>query len=39
MVMHRQLNGTAALRARARPLHLTALLGSPVVLRADRRGE
>jgi SAM-dependent methyltransferase len=42
MVVHRRLHGAAPLRALewiARPLHLTAMLGSPVVLRADRRGE
>lgn len=40
MVVHRQLKGTAAARSverLARRLHLTPSLGSPVVLRADRR--
>jgi ubiquinone/menaquinone biosynthesis C-methylase UbiE len=41
MVVHRQARGAAALRGverAAKALGLTAALGSPVVLRADRRG-
>jgi hypothetical protein len=39
MVVHRRANGARALRRieqLAKSLHLTAALGSPVVLRADR---